>query len=95
MARQTFVFTAMPDPGEPGLDVQETWSVLTHETEEEWWSEVLDGHQHPYVRKDEYGYDTVQKFFGDTVEESRQAALRALEDLVRRKGGRVVDVAEG
>lgn len=92
MSRQTLIRTRLP--ASPHEEAEEIWTILTHEADNEWWSEILDGHRHPYVRQDEYGYDTVQKFYGDTVEESKRAALGAVEELVRQRGGRVEGVGE-
>ena len=93
MSRQTLIRAMMPGPADQG-EVEESWTVLTHEIGDEFWSEVLDGHHHPHVHHDEHGYDTVKKFFGDTVEESRQRALQALEELVRASGGHVKSIGK-
>jgi hypothetical protein len=92
MSRQTMVRVAFPDPEEAGAEVEQTWSVLTHQMADEYWSEVLDGNRHPHVLQDPFGFDTVQKAFGDTPEASRQSGLATLRRLVREQGGRVVDV---
>ena len=93
MSRQSLIRAMMPGPADRG-EVEEIWTVLTHEMAGEFWSEVLDGHKHPHVHHDEHGYDTVRRFFGDTVEESRQQALQILEELVRARGGRVKSIGK-
>ena len=94
MSRQTFVRVEMPGGGAAGGAIDEVWTVLTHELGDEWWSEILDGHRHPQVDHDAYGFDTVRKYFGDTLEGSRAAALRDLDALVRGRGGRVGSIGE-
>ena len=93
MPRQTLIRAVMPDPGGQG-DVEELWTILTHEGKHDWWSEVLDEHRHPHVHADEYGYDTVRKFFGDSAEEARREALDFLEKLVRERGGRLETISK-
>ena len=95
MTTETQVTTSMPRQKDPGQRVEETWTVLTYEAEQEWWSEVLDGAHHPSIHTDEFGFDTVRKFYGDTLKESRDAALKALHDLVRERGGEVKSTVEG
>ncbi|MGD8376051.1 MAG: hypothetical protein PVF68_07915 [Acidobacteriota bacterium] len=87
MATETRMRVSMPDPKDPAARVDETWTVLTHPSADEWWSEVLDGASHPCTDRDEFGFDTVRKFYGETPEESRQAAVEALEAVVRERGG--------
>ena len=93
MARQTLVRAMMPSEDDRGA-VGEIWSILTHPMGTEWWSEVLDENRHPCVDHDQYGYDTVRKFYGDTVEESRRSALKVLTELIHERGGRVETVGE-
>ena len=96
MARQTRVRATMPGPRDQPTEVEESWTILTHQTDGEWWSEVLDGNRHPQVHGDRYGFDTVRKFYGDSIQESRDAALQAVRELIGERGGRVqsVDDAE-
>lgn len=89
MSRETRVRTQRAENGDVEL-----WTILTHPAEGEWWSEVLDPHRHPHVRHDEFGYDTVEKYYGDTVEESVQEALKVLSSLVEEKGGLVEQVGK-
>lgn len=93
MPRQTLIHTKMPADDADGT-VAETWTILTHQVATEYWSEILDGHRHPHVHHDDYGFDTVIKYYGDSVEESRAAALEALQGLVVERGGRVDEVGE-
>ena len=94
MTTETPVLTSMPGRKDSGQRVEETWMVLTHKADQEWWSEVLDGAHHPSIHTDEFGFDTVRKFYGDSMKESRDAALRALRDLVRERGGEVKSAVE-
>ena len=89
MSRQTLVRTKMPGPAE---GVEEIWTVLTYEQEHEWWSEVLDGNRHPIVDRDDMGYETLHKAFGDTLEEARKTGLDLLIEQVKKRGGSVVQV---
>ena len=59
MSQKTQILTSMPGQRDPGERVEETWMVLTHEAEQEWWSEVLDGAHHPSIHTDVFGFDTV------------------------------------
>jgi hypothetical protein len=94
MSRQTRVQVEFPG-GEPdAIASEEWWTVLTHEMGDEYWSEVLDSHRHTQVRQDSYGFDSVEKYFGDTPQESRREALDALHRRVREKGGRIGTIGE-
>ena len=94
MSRQTRVQVEFPGPEPEALAVEEWWTVLTHEMGDEYWSEVLDAHRHTQVRQDSYGFDSVEKYFGDTPQESRREALDALRRRVSEKGGRIGTVGE-
>ena len=94
MSRQTRVQVEFPGRETDGIAVEEGWTVLTHEMGGEYWSEVLDAHRHPHVRQDGYGFDSVEKYFGDTPQESRRAALDALGHLVSETGGRISTIGE-
>lgn len=89
MSTETRMRVSMPDRKDPAIRVDETWTVHTHRSADEWWSEVLDGAGHPCTDRDEFGFDTVRKFYGETPEESRREALEALEVIVRERGGEV------
>ena len=94
MSRQTLVQVEFPGPDPDAIAVEEWWTVLTHEMGDEYWSEVLDAHRHTQVRQDSYGFECVEKYFGDTPQESRQGALDALRLRVSEKGGRLGTIGE-
>jgi hypothetical protein len=94
MSRQTRVQVEYPGAEPDAIAIEEWWTVLTHEMGDEYWSEVLDSHRHTQVRHDVYGFDSVEKYFGDTPQESRREALDALRRRVGEKGGRIGTIGE-